>query len=190
MHGSDFCVQPMARRAAPFLAVGRFFRLLYRRFVSGEQAWSAELFHWRRRGVFRGARHVFHLHVAIWPTSELADRRVGISVGVRMACHSNHPARRLADRRGCEFLFIVFMCDIGGRLRYEGPMAAKNAVSVGRPAIDIFRCDDCPKQFSRHETQRAVDHSDVCGVACLHAGIMGGVHDAGIVYKGRLAYRK
>ena len=140
-------------------------------------AWSAELFHWRRRGVFRGARHVFHLYVAIWPTSELADRHRGVCVVVRMACGADRPARRLADWRSCEFLHGVFLRDIGGCLWHEGPMAAKRAVSTGRPAIDIFGRDDRPKQFSRHETQRAVDYSDVCGVACLHAGIMGSVHD-------------
>ena len=100
-----------------------------------------------------------------------------------MASGADRPARRLADWRGCEFLYGFFLRDIGGRLRHEGPMAAKRTVSARRPTIDIFGRDDRPKQFSRHETQWAVDHSDVCGIACLHAGIMGGVHDENLFRK-------
>ena len=173
----------MARRAAPSLAVCRLLCVLHRRFVSGEQAWSAELFHWRRRGVFRGARHVFHLHVAIWPTSELADRRRGVCVIVRMACGADCPARRLADWRSCEFLHGVFLRDVGVGFWHESAMAAEGIVSGGGTVVDIFRCNDCAEQFPRHEAQWKVDHPDVCGVSCVHVGVVGGLYGSRIVFE-------
>ena len=189
MHDSDFCVQPVARRTAPSVVVGRFLRFLYRRLVFGEQAWPAEFFHWRRGGVFRGAYHVFHICVAIWPPYELADRRRGVRLALRMAGDTDRPARRLADRRGREFLHGVFMRDIGVGQRHESPMAAERTVSFGGAASDILRRDDRPEQFSRYEAKRKTDHSDVCRVACLHAGVMGRLHGARIVCQDGLIER-
>lgn len=119
--------------------------------------------------------------MAIWPPYELADRRRGVRLALRMAGGTDRLARRLADRRGREFLHGVFMRDIGVGQRHESPMAAERTVSAGGAASDIFRRDDRPEQFSRHEAQRKTDHSDVCRVACLHAGVMGRLHGARIV---------
>ena len=95
---------------------------------------------------------------------------------VRMACYSDRVARRLADWRRCQFLHGVFLRDVGVGQRHEGALAAEGAASGRCVVVDILRCDDCTKQFSRHEAQREIGHSDVCGVPCLHAGIMGGLH--------------
>ena len=112
-----------------------------------------------------------------------------VRLALRMAGDTDRPARRLADRRGREFLHGVFMRDVGVGQRHESPMAAEGTVSTGCAATDFLRRDDRPEQFSRHEAQRKTDHSDVCRVACLHAGVMGRLHGARIVCQDGLIER-
>ena len=106
-----------------------------------------------------------------------------------MAGGTDRLARRLADRRGREFLHGVFMRDIGVGRRHESPMAAERTVSAGGAATDILRRDDRPEQFSRHETQRKTDYSDICRVACLHAGVIDRLHGARIICQDGLIER-